>query len=57
MGEEKMKTIEDTRMIKVVLFGGFFDQIFPFWTYTLEKHIHFLVHGHSTVGLHQAKGP
>jgi hypothetical protein len=52
LGEEKMNTREWSNLI-------FFFQIFPFWTY-IKKHIHFLVHGHSswsTFNSHLVRGP
>jgi hypothetical protein len=54
LGEEKIKTREDKRMVKLYIFLSF---IPTFFGHILKKtqHIHFLMHGHSswsTFGLH-----
>ena len=59
--EEKMKTREDKRMVKLD-FSFLFSQNCLFWAYIKNnnQHIHFLVHGHpswSTVGVHLVRGP
>ena len=57
MGEEKTNTMEDKRMVKLefvfqnCFFGAYIEN---------NQHIHFWVHGHSslfTFGLHLVRGP